>query len=323
MKRHYKTLKILGQEILPGKSKLINLDVAKLHTRTSVEIPIFVERSKEDGPVLLLVAGIHGDEMNGVEIIRRIIKRKLNKPDVGTIICIPVFNIFGFLNLSREFPDKRDLNRVFPGSSRGSLASRFAYYFMKHIAPVVDYAIDFHTGSANRNNFPQVRCMWKDTKTRELALAFNAPFIVDSPFRAKTIRESLHKLGKSTLLYEGGTSLSFDETVINTGINGTLNVMHYLGIKNVKRQDIQSENPIFIVKSKWIRTPYSGMFHSTVQNGLKVRKNEILGTITDPYGSFERYLKSPLDGYLIAVSGAPIVHQGDAIYHLGIEKEEI
>jgi len=319
MKRKPDNLKILGNEIEPGTSVQINLDVAKLHTRTSVEIPIFVERAQQEGPVLLLVAGIHGDEVNGVEIIRRMIKRKWNKPDAGTTISIPVFNIFGFLNLSREFPDKRDLNRVFPGSIRGSLASRFAYHFVKHIAPVVDYAIDFHTGAANRNNYPQLRCQWKDQSSLELAKAFHAPFIIDSPFRSKTIRETLFKMGKTALLYEGGTSLSFNETVIKTGIRGSLNVMHFLGMKKSNKTETPAEASIFISKSRWIRATHSGMLHNTTQNGMKVRKNEILGTITDPYGSFERYVKSMADGYIISVNEAPIIHQGDAIYHLGME----
>ena len=166
---------ILGQEILPGKSVQLNFDVAHLHTRTPILVPVIVERAKEDGPTVLLMAGLHGDEINGVEIIRRFLRKKLHKPTKGTIICLPVFNIFGFLNLQRELPD-----RSFPGSSNGSLASQFAFHFMKELAPHCDYIIDFHTGASHRNNFPQIRCVFKDEESVELARIFNPPFILNS-----------------------------------------------------------------------------------------------------------------------------------------------
>jgi predicted deacylase len=157
-----KKIVILGKEILPGKTEELNLDVAKLHTTTPIQVPVIVSRGQKDGPVLLLMAGMHGDEINGMEIIRRIIRKGLNKPIRGTVICIPIFNIFGFLNMSRELPDGRDLNRCFPGSKTGSLASQFAYHFMKEIAPITDYIVDFHTGAAQRSNFPQIRCVFRD-----------------------------------------------------------------------------------------------------------------------------------------------------------------
>ncbi|NDC29160.1 MAG: succinylglutamate desuccinylase, partial [Crocinitomicaceae bacterium] len=153
-KKQAASLIILGEEIRPGKSYQLNLDVAKLHTRTPILVPVIVNRAKEDGPTVLLMAGMHGDEINGIEIVRRFIYKKLNIPTKGTIICLPVFNIFGFLNVRRELPDGRDLNRSFPGSSKGSLAAQFSYHFMKEIAPHCDYIIDFHTGASQRNNFP-------------------------------------------------------------------------------------------------------------------------------------------------------------------------
>ena len=150
---------ILGREIKKGERAILELEVAKLHTRNSLRIPIIVHRAKHDGPVMLLMGGVHGDESNGVAILREIIRKKYNRPKRGTIICIPVFNVFGYLNQSREFPDGRDLNRMFPGSANGSLASQFAYKFTKEIAPLVDYVLDFHTGGAGRNNFPNIRCV--------------------------------------------------------------------------------------------------------------------------------------------------------------------
>ena len=186
MIQKHKKIIILGKEILPGKGAQLNLDVAMLHTRTPILVPVIVERAKVDGPTVLLMAGLHGDEINGVEIIRKVIRKGFNKPAVGTIICLPVFNIFGFLNVKRELPDGRDLNRSFPGSESGSLASQFAFHFMKEIAPHVDYVIDFPTGSAQRNNFPQVRCVMDDTESVVLAKIFNPPFILNSSYISKT-----------------------------------------------------------------------------------------------------------------------------------------
>ena len=170
---------ILGKEIAPGESVELSMNVAKLHTHTPIQVPVFVERAEKDGPVLLLMAGMHGDEINGMEIIRRVIRKKWHKPNAGTIICLPVFNIFGYLNIQRELPDGRDLNRSFPGTKNGSLASQFAYQFMKEIAPKVDVVIDFHTGSAQRSNISQIRCVLSDAESVELAHVFDPPFIVN------------------------------------------------------------------------------------------------------------------------------------------------
>ena len=186
-----KKMEILGQTIEPGKGYQLNMNVAKLHTHTPIQVPVFIERSKKDGPVLLIMAGMHGDEINGVEIVRRIIRNKYNKPNSGTVICLPVFNIFGFLNISRVLPDGRDLNRSFPGSKNGSLAGQFAYQFLKEIAPHVDYVLDFHTGARQRNNAAQVRCVLKDPRSVELAKAFNPPFIVHSNLIPKSLRDAI------------------------------------------------------------------------------------------------------------------------------------
>ncbi len=307
---------ILGTEILPGKSAQLNLDVAKLHTTTPILVPVIVERAKIDGPVVLLMAGLHGDEINGVEIIRRIIRKGFNKPNIGTIICLPVFNIFGFLNLKRELPDGRDLNRSFPGSSSGSLASQFAYHFMKEIAPHVDYIIDFHTGSAQRNNFPQIRCVMKNTQSVDLAKIFNPPFILNSEFIPKTIRESVHKLGKNILLFEGGKTNNIEEKVVEEGINGVKNVLNHLGLRSFKIDISQGREPILLKKSKWLRSPNSGMFQAIVENGAAIKKGEVIAIVTDPFGKMEKKIKAPNDGYIICLNESPVVYKGDALFHI-------
>ncbi len=312
-----KKLIILGHEILPGKGAELNLDVAKLHTSTPIQVPVIVQRAKEDGPVLLLMAGMHGDEINGMEIVRRMIRKGWNKPTAGTIICIPVFNIFGFLNVSRELPDGRDLNRSFPGSQSGSLASQFAFHFMKEIAPKVDYVIDFHTGSAQRSNAPQVRCVFNSLESLELARVFNPPFIINSSFIPKSVRESMKKMGKSILLFEGGKTNSINEDIIKEGLDGIKRVMDYLSFRSFKTDNDENRIPLFIQSSKWIRASHSGMLRVFVKNGAKIEKGEVLGVISDPFGKIERKIKSPIDGYVFCVNETPVVNKGDAIFHVG------
>ena len=307
---------ILNQEIAPGKGAQLNLEVAHLHTHTPVQVPVIVERANEDGPVVLLMAGMHGDEINGMEIIRRIIRKGYNKPLIGTIICIPVFNIFGFLNVMRVLPDGRDLNRCFPGTKNGSLASQFAYHFMKEIAPKVDYVIDFHTGSAKRNNMPQIRCVFKDTESLELARIFNPPFIIHSSYIPKSIRESMNKKGKKILLFEGGKTDSIEEQIVNEGIDGVKRFLTHLNMRNV-RENLGNRDSIFIKDHKWLRAPNSGMFQSLVKNGEEVEIGRVLGIVTDPFGLIEKKVKSTLAGYVFCVNEAPVVNKGDAIFHIG------
>ena len=308
---------ILGKEILPGKGAQLNLDVARLHTRTPILVPVIVERAKEDGPTVLLMAGLHGDEINGIEIVRRFLRKKLHKPTKGTIICLPVFNIFGFLNIKRELPDGRDLNRSFPGRAKGSLASQFAYHFMKEIAPHCDYIIDFHTGASQRNNFPQIRCVMSDPESMELARVFNPPFIINSSLIGKTIRESMIKMKKMVLLFEGGMANNIEEMVVEEGLNGTKRLIAHLGMRNYKIDISKDREPIVLQESRWLRAPNSGMFQALVKNGSQVDRGTILAIVTDPYGNFEKKIKSPISGYVICANESPVVFKGDAIIHIG------
>jgi uncharacterized protein len=309
---------ILDTEIEKGKGAILEVEMAKLHTRNSLSIPIIIERAKADGPVLLLMGGVHGDETNGVAIVRDIIRKKYHIPKRGTIICIPVFNVFGYLNQSRQFPDGRDLNRMFPGTANGSLASQFAYKFTKEIAPLVDYVLDFHTGGSGRDNFPNIRCVMKQNKTLELAKVFGAPFIVNSNYIPKSVRETIDKMGKTILLFEGGESLKLDQSVIDTGVEGSLNVMKYLGMQ--EGNPIIVNAPVIISKSKWLRAPFSGIFQSLVKNGEWVKRKTIIGRIYDPYGEFEKYIMAPFDCYIFGLNSAAIVYKGDALFHVSVEQ---
>ena len=304
------SIEVLGKAISMGKGLQINLDIAKLHTRTKIEVPVIIERAKKPGPTILITGGIHGDEINGVEIVRQLVANKYNKPHTGMVICIPVVNIFGFLNQARQFPDGRDLNRVFPGNTRGSLASIFAYHLMKEIVPLADYCLDFHTGGADRFNAAQVRINEGDEESLELAKIFGSPFIMKSKRREKSFRDSAIKLGKKVLLFEGGKSLDIDSDITQYGVNGALHVMHHLGIRDFTEElklhaSQHVSNPIIVEKSQWVRAKYSGMFRSSAELGKLYNKGEVIGSISDPFGYFQKSVKAPNKGYVFCINHAP------------------
>ncbi len=303
-------------QINKGEQVKIELDVARLPSNTLINIPVHVYRAVEDGPVLLLMAGMHGDEINGIEIIRRMIASKAIVPKKGTVITIPVLNIFGFLNYAREVPDGKDVNRSFPGSTRGSLASRIAHLFMKEVFPHVDYGIDFHTGGGSRYNYPQLRCKVDIPEQFELAKAFCAPFIINAKLRDKSLRKEATQRGKSIIVYEAGESMRMDELAINEGLDGTARVMHYLGMRDEFTKALSE--PLIFQNSTWVRSPRSGMFQSYNQPGDEVKKNQLIGMITDPFGAVKLKLKATKSGYIIGLNYAPIVSQGDALFHIGM-----
>ena len=308
---------IFGESIIPGESKTINVEIARLHTTTKLNIPVIVRRSKIDGPVVLFSAGIHGDEINGVEIVRQLVHKKINRPKKGTIICIPIINVYGFVNKSREFPDGRDLNRVFPGSKTGSLASRFAFHILTEIMPIVNYAVDFHAGGASRFNAPQIRISPSNPELKLLADVFNAPFTLYSRNIIGSFRNSSERMDVKMLLFEGGKSLDINNAIADEGINGAKRLLSHLDMLDPKHTIIrQKSNTIYIEKSGWIRAKCSGLLHDYNTIGTFVQKGTTLATITDPYGKFERKVKAPNDGYVINANHSPIVYEGDAIYHL-------
>ena len=311
------SITILGEEIAAGQSKELNFSLAKLHTNTPVDVPVFIERSLYDGPTVLFTAGIHGDEVNGVEIVRQIVSKGINQPKIGTTICIPIINIFGFLQKLREFPDGRDLNRAFPGSKTGSLASRVAHQLMNDIVPNVDYCLDFHTGGSSRFNAPHIRIKEGDDELNNLAQVFNAPFILYSKNLSKSFRSSCDKIGVPLLLFEGGKSNSIDDIISNTGVNGAKRVLHHLGmLKSRFKVSVPKKNTVLIHKSKWIRATVSGMFKSNISVGGFVSQGEFIGQITDPYGKIFYKISASYGGYIINVNESPLVYAGDALFHI-------
>lgn len=310
-------LNILGEKVGLGESKTIDFSIAKLYTSTKVEIPIIIERAATPGPTILMTAGIHGDEINGVEIVRQTIARGINVPKVGTVICIPILNVFGFLNADRVFPDGRDLNRVFPGSRSGSLASRFAYHFTKKILPLADYCLDFHTGGASRFNASQIRVRPGSNSLLKLAKVFNAPFTVHSNNLDKSYRQTCDTMKIPILLFEGGKSLDSNKYIVKDGVDGVMRFMDHLGMLSKSfKPPKASRDTVLIKKSRWVRAQKSGLLHVKIDCNKYVEKDEFLATITDPYGQMRFKVLAPNAGYIININHAPIVHQGDAIFHI-------
>ncbi len=308
---------INSQTVSAGQSKQILLNSYELHTKTKIEIPVFVFRSENAGPTILLSAGMHGEETNGIEIIRKIITRnELKNLKCGNIIAIPVINSVSFLFGSRDLPDGRDLNRCFPGNKNGSFGSRIAYDLMKHIVPLIDFGVDFHTGGSKISNTPQIRCVFEFAENLALAEKFSTPLIIDSPYRDKTFRKEAAKKGKPILVYEGGESMRFDYTAINEGVNGCLRLMKAYKMIDV---DAPKNHCVKIKKDSWIRAQVSGLFHMNKLNGAYVNKGDLLGVICNPFGNVEHNILSTFDGYIVGINNQPVVNQGDALIHLGME----
>lgn len=308
---------INSYEIGPGEQQKIQLNIARLPTYTNIDLPVHVYRAREDGPVLLLTGGLHGDELNGIEIIRRMIYKDMLMPKKGSVIAIPLVNVYGFIQNVRGLPDGKDINRSFPGIKGGSLARLLAYTLMNEIIPKIDYGIDFHTGGAARSNYPQVRCTLDIDKNKELAEAFAPPCVINSSLIEKSFRKAAHKKGKHILVYETGESTRFDNNGIQEGINGTLRLMKHLGMKNeAPKADHDTD---FFKKTTWVRAKHAGLFQPAIQLGDQVTKKQLLGHITDPYGNERFKCRCPHKGRVIGLNYAPVVHKGDALLHLGYQ----
>ena len=313
-----RVLRIGNETILPGERKRIFLEVASLFDYTQLNVPIEVIRGVEEGPRLFISAAIHGDEINGVEIIKRLLQRPILNRLYGTLITIPVVNVFGFNNKSRYLPDRRDLNRCFPGNKNGSLGSRLASIFMKEIVSKCTHGIDLHTGAMNRSNLPQIRACLDDSKTRDLAQGFGVPVTLHSKLRDSSLREAARNKGVTTLLYEGGEALRFDEDVIKIGLRGCINVMRKIGmLPALKSNTTRGFRKVFEARdSYWVRADHSGSFRIFKKLGDHVQDGEILAVISDTFGSEPYEVRAESGGIIIGLSTIPLVNRGDAMVHI-------
>ena len=310
-------LTINGITVKPGTRVSIDLPTGRLYTHTPLTVPVQVVSGKHAGPRLFISAAIHGDEINGVEIIRRFLKLPALKRLRGTIIAIPIVNVHGLINHSRYLPDRRDLNRSFPGSEKGSLAARLANTFMKEIVEKSTHGIDLHTGALHRDNLPQIRANLDDEETDRLARSFNAPVIISSNLRDGSLRECAAEYGIPMLLYEAGEALRFNEISIRAGVKGIVNVMRELEMlppsRSTRKKHIE---PVVARSSYWVRASESGILRAMVPLGARVKKNTLLGVVADPFGETEANVRAQYGGIVIGRTNLPLVNEGDALYHI-------
>lgn len=304
-----------GVIIKPGERTTVELPMARLYTSNEMTLPVQVVHGRRHGPVIFISAAVHGDEINGVEIIRRLLASRIMNNVRGTLLAIPVVNPFGFIQRSRYLPDRRDLNRSFPGSAKGSLAGRLAHLFMTQIAARCDFGIDLHTGSNFRSNLPQIRACLDDPKTIELASAFGAPIVVPSELREGSLREAVAALGTPVLVFEGGEALYFNESVIRTGLQGIFRLLRHAGMLPASKRAKNRES-IITNRTSWVRAGMSGIFSRKVQLGGFVKKGAQLGILSDPLGDEREAIHAPFTGVVIGQLNLPLAHEGDALIHL-------
>lgn len=313
------SITIGSTSVSAGTRATINLPVADLYTGTSLSMPVQVVNGRRDGPTLFVCAAIHGDEMNGVEIIKRLLARKALSSMRGTLLAVPVVNVHGFLDLSRYLPDRRDLNRSFPGSATGSIASRTAHTFVSEIVSKADYGIDLHTGAVNRSNLPQIRALLDKPETLEMAKAFGAPVVINSSIRDGSLRDCADQRGMPMLVYEAGEALRFDELCIKAGVQGVLKVMRHIGMLPRARVAKQFE-PLIADSTSWVRAPASGIVIPKVALGARVREGSSLASISDPLGATQYSVDAKFDGIIIGRNNLPVAHEGDALFNVAAFK---
>lgn len=308
-----------GISIAAGERRLVDLPVSKLSNHTPVTLPVHVVHGAQPGPTMFVSAAIHGDELNGVEIIRRVLRTIAPASLAGTLLAVPIVNAYGFIGRSRYLPDRRDLNRSFPGSRDGSLAARIANLLLTEVVARCQIGIDLHTAAVHRVNLPQIRCEFqKRSRCRELGVAFGAPVILESHERSGSLRKAAREMGVDVLVYEGGEGLRFDEFAIQAGVDGIAGVMLYAGMLELPDgvEKPQAAQPIFANSSAWVRSPEGGIFRTSKRIGGAVNENELIGYIANPYEDADVPVIATRRGIIIGRTTLPIVNLGDALFHI-------
>lgn len=306
----------LKKKVIPiNEPVILDFPIGRLPSGTSIDVAVHVYQAREPGPVILIIAGMHGDEINSIEIVRRGLTSGLfSGLKRGAVITVPLLNVFGFINFSRDVPDGKDVNRSFPGSARGSLAARVAHLVTKELLPMADVVIDLHTGGVSRYNYPQIRYSARSDVSRELAGIFGAPYMIRKPLIGKSLRKSASDMGKVAIVFEGGESERYDRFSIHEGLAGIRRVLFHSGLST---QEESLREVIDIQHTSWVRAQAAGLFLWTHASGDRVEKGQHLGFIHDPQGRAEFNVFSPRSGYIIGHNNAAVVSMGDALFHLG------
>ncbi|SMY07570.1 succinylglutamate desuccinylase/aspartoacylase family protein [Flavimaricola marinus] len=305
-----------GVSVAAGTRRTVELPISVLSDHTPVSMSVLVLHGRLEGPTVFVSAGVHGDEVIGVEIVRRLVRVPNLKSLKGTLIVIPIVNAFGFINHSRYLPDRRDLNRSFPGHASGSLASRLAHLFLTEIVQRSDLGIDLHSAAVHRTNLPQIRISPDNPRTAELAQVFGAPVILKSPLREGSLRGEAKRIGKDVLLFEAGEALRFDEKSVRAGLTGILRVLAHLGMIASKGIGAPKLPSHLCTWSKWLRAPVGGLLRTFKADGDVVAEGETLAAVSDLFGEAERMIVAPFDGIIVGRAVMPVVNEGDAVFHL-------
>ena len=307
---------INAAQVPAGTVETVHLPVSAMPDHTPVTLSVQVHHAKRPGPVMFVSAAVHGDEVIGVEILRRLLRAPQLEALRGTLLAVPVVNSFGFLSRSRYLPDRRDLNRCFPGHPTGSLGSRLAHIFLQEVVLRCDFGVDLHSAAIHRTNLPQIRVSPDDPATLEMAQAFGAPVILTSPLRDGSLRGEAAARGTPVLLYEAGEGLRFDELAVRAGVAGILRVMRAKGMLPAKGIAAPKAAPHLCKSSQWLRAPAGGLLRTFRAEGEMIEAGDLLATVSDPFGKAETDLVAPSDGILIGRAILPVVNEGDAIFHL-------
>lgn len=305
-----------GASVPAGTQDTISIPLSRLADHTDMMLKALVLHGKKAGPTLFVSAAIHGDEIIGVEIIRRLSRMKILSKVKGTLILIPVVNSYGFLGMSRYLPDRRDLNRVFPGFENGSPASQLAYTFMQEIVSKCDYGLDLHSGAIHRENLPQIRANLDDPIVKAMAKAFGASIMLNSNLRDGSLREAAQGVGCNMLLYEAGEALRFNETAVRIGVKGILGVMRHVDMLPKLKPKKMRLDPIQPASSHWLRAPMSGLMRAAYSLGDAVKKGAVIASIAGPLGDLEEDVIAKYSGVIIGRTNLPIVSRGDALFHI-------
>ncbi|AOT08299.1 succinylglutamate desuccinylase/aspartoacylase family protein [Pseudoalteromonas luteoviolacea] len=305
-----------GKDILLGQTCQVDIPVAKLYTDADVHLPVHIVRAKKPGPTIFVSAAVHGDELNGVEIIRRLLTVKNFKITKGTLIAVPIVNVYGVVNQSRYMPDRRDLNRSFPGSDKGSLAARLANTLLKEVVAHCDYGIDLHTGAIHRSNLPQIRANLADEVTLELAKSFGAPVVLNCEILEGSLREAAATCDTRVLVYEAGEALRFDELSIRMGIKGIVNVLRYLKMMSSRGASAKKTFSFIADNSSWVRASASGIVANYFNLGDQVKTGDVLADIGNHYGKTLGQVVAMKDGVIIGKQNIPLVQEGEAMFHI-------
>ncbi len=310
-----KKIYICGTPVHPGETASLALPLPERYSCSPLYMPIKVIHGKNAGPCLTIFSVLKGTELNGLEIANRIIKSIDPSRLSGTIIAIPVLNVYGLTHYPSILPSSANLETCFPGNESGSYGERIAHLFTQEILKKADYCIELQTGGLNHNILPQVYCNFENAKTRQLAKVFKSPVVTNVPLEGNSLRQTTEELQIPLLVYQAGEAMRFDENAISLGVDGVKNVMR--AIEMLQKEPTKEVNPIFSRDEDWILSHKSGILHTNVSLGQIIEKGEKIGTISDPFGAdILEPVTSPQKGIVVGVNTSPLIHEGMQIFKI-------